>query len=486
MEEQVETIVVRGDLSGIQEYIFNVKSKGAARGLMERSGDVRAKESEYADRVAELLPETGFERIEGGGGFYFVGQAGTDALGGIEEKLGDLHLEIASELAREELSVRLVCGRGADFRSAWASATAANNAKRYKPLEGVEKRKALFGRVFGAFHVSGEGQEEVKKPKLAEGSCVPRGDAGEPVDFDGLASLAMERTGTDLLGVLKMDVDNLGLVFGGMKSCGEFSEASGFFNGFFRMDGGGTPSVLRELWGRETFAGGEASYRDNIYTVFSGGDDCFFIGGWDAALAFAMDIRERFEREVKKDEKMCGRKVSLSAGLLFTGAKTPVVRIGQMAEEALEEAKGRPGKNAVSVMGEVFRWEDLRDCMAHTDLLRRFLEEKAIKRSFLEKVKRSAKGFEGLQRKVLRGEPLPFAKVWRLKYFLRDMKEDPAQELEEALFAPYEKALMDAMRLKGDPDFGPAYVNPMRFPLAARLTEFFTRDIKHEKDEPQY
>lgn len=94
----------------------------------------------------------------------------------------------------------------------------------------------------------------------------------------------------------------------------------------------------------------------------------------------------------------------------------------------------------------------------------------------LEKIKKSSIGFEALQNRVKKKKELPFDRIYKLKYYLRDVKKEHVDEVESEIFQPYIDSLTKALTSFKDSQ----YSNPMRFPLAARLAEFKTRN-KQEK-----
>lgn len=496
----METYLLKGDISGIQEYIFNVQSDGAARKLHEHSKNIMNIEEKYRSKLEKKLDISNAKFFKGGGGFHVIFQSAFEI--DVEQLINDFQLEIDTELRYSPVSVRLSYGFGEEFEKAWKMLCKNNNDKRYRLYENINKD--LFEKLFKPFKkedassfendiasvsvATVENQhwtkelldfigeknfnreekklyEEIKKNSLK--TDIPF------IDFDGYASFAKVRTGTDFLGVLKMDVDNLGKLFGQCETFDDFENKSGFFNAFFGKKN--IEELLNRTWVEK------CTYSQNIYTVYTGGDDCFFIGAWDAILDFTQVIHSEFENEVKKSfGENSG--ITLSAGIILLDAKTPVVQLGKMAEEALSEAKkrkvgGKTVKNAVCLMNEIFTWEDYKGILEQTKTLTRFLIDKKITRGLLEKIKKSSIGFDCLQQRIKKGEALPFDRVYKLKYYLRDVKKEYVGEVEEEVFKPYIKALTEVLILQNK-EFPFDYINPMRFPVAARLAEFKTRNLK--------
>lgn len=503
--EEKKKYLLKGDISGIQEFIFNVQSKGAAKALHENSVNIMKLEDKHVKELATELEIRNPNIYKGGGGFHFV----LENVDGdeIEQSLNKFQLKLNKELKQSPVSIRLALGNGNSFGEAWQSLHQCNNRKRYHPYEGIskedyetlfepfEKREKYFEDFFPNekdLVLSVENKRWSKEllqicrnntvlndeqEKLIGKIDILSDDEKPFIDFDGYASFAKARTGTDLLGVLKMDVDNLGELFGGCNTETEFSGLSTFLNDFFGKD------HIKLLLSRSMSGKHERNwtYHENIYTVFTGGDDCFFIGAWDTIMDFAQIIQVEFKKQVKHQFR--DKNITLSAGIVLLDSKTPVVQLGKMAEEALSKAKSRRikseiVKNAVCIMNEIFTWDDYEDILKQSDTLVTFLNEETISRGLLEKIKKSSKGFDAIQRRIKKGEKLPFDSVYKLKYYLHDVKKKDVEEVEKEIFKPYIDALTKALMLTIDNVYSDNYVNPMRFPLAARIAEFKTKILK--------
>ena len=170
--------------------------------------------------------------------------------------------------------------------------------------------------------------------------------------------------GIRALAVLKGDVDSLGRIFAeGLSSAPEggaprritfakMASLSRQMNNFFSLY---VPSVCRGSF-------------VNIYTVFAGGDDFFFVGPWKTTQRFLSSLREDFKRYVTGNSL-----VHFSAGLAVCKPATSVADMAAMAEDALESSKSREGKNAVTIYGRTVSWENwlaLQECTAELDDIR--------------------------------------------------------------------------------------------------------------------
>jgi CRISPR-associated protein Csm1 len=103
----------------------------------------------------------------------------------------------------------------------------------------------------------------------------------------------------------------------------------------------------------------EAEY-PNTYTVFAGGDDFFLIGPWFSQIKLASKMRQAFQLYVAGNSE-----VHFSAGISTTKPGLPIPQLGEMAEKALEQAKGhnpkveKPApKDAVSCFNQQMFWDE--------------------------------------------------------------------------------------------------------------------------------
>ncbi len=89
-----------------------------------------------------------------------------------------------------------------------------------------------------------------------------------------------------------------------------------------------------------------------LYSVYSGGDDLFLIGPWDALLDFALDL-ERLYRLFTGHEAL-----TLSGGFVLSGPSLPVPELARVLGEAEKKAK-EAGRGRLSLFGLAVPWEGL-------------------------------------------------------------------------------------------------------------------------------
>lgn len=156
-----------------------------------------------------------------------------------------------------------------------------------------------------------------------------------------------ELSGGEYLGILRMDVDNLGAIFiKGLpetsKSFAAYSTLSFMLDWFFS----GYLNTIRE------------KFKDDVNILYSGGDDVFAIGKWDKVISFAKEVREAFSKFIGRDD------ISISAGVVIVAANYPIAKAAELAGDAESRAKGfdgcgkgLPKKNAINMFGESVSWE---------------------------------------------------------------------------------------------------------------------------------
>ena len=163
--------------------------------------------------------------------------------------------------------------------------------------------------------------------------------------------------GITALSTLKGDVDNLGMIFeSGLGEDVSFSKTAALsrqINAFFTVY---LPWLCKTKY-------------PNTYTVFAGGDDFFLMGPWLSQIKLASEMRQAFQCYVANNKE-----VHFSAGISTTKPGLPIGQLGEMAETALETAKGfnpdssasvattlkvtRLPKNAVCCFNQTMAWDE--------------------------------------------------------------------------------------------------------------------------------
>lgn len=161
-----------------------------------------------------------------------------------------------------------------------------------------------------------------------------------PMSFDELQQASQ---GIRRLGVLRMDVDDLGDLFSkgfgvGADNLATLSRTSTLS---FQL------SLFFEGWVKKLCA--EKS--NLIYAVYAGGDDLFLIAPWSEVPDLARKIVADLKAYTANNPD-----VHLSAGMTFIDGKYPVYQAAEDAKDALDQAKGVEGKNSFSFLNRAWKW----------------------------------------------------------------------------------------------------------------------------------
>ena len=309
-------------------------------------------------------------------------------------------------------------------------------------------------------------------------------EAGKVIDFSYLAYFAYRRTGTEKLGVLKLDMDHMGRFFQDKLAPNKRSMAhtaaisrslKWFFEGYMNtLLDEPVAKILRETYpGKDLQAYIELfhpteTFRDNLYVLFSGGDDFFVVGAWDVVVEFSWRVYQEFQAFTLG-------KITLSGGMIVVDPQFPVSRFAALVSEAEHAAKSEDPeeKNRISVFDQVLRWEDFEHAISLRNTLYCLVSKKEFRESkaLIHKVKNSVRGFEKIQMLIRQNRSIPLPRLWRLNHYLRDVKKKNFPIVRDKILHPYEEMMMDALSRK-------IYANPALIVVAARWAEFMSRNIK--------
>lgn len=150
--------------------------------------------------------------------------------------------------------------------------------------------------------------------------------------FADIAAYSMDKSGANILAVLKADVDNLGLIF----ACGLSEKDSNGKVTRGRLTFSRTNMLSRLIHNFFSYHLYMIMQEKklNIYTVFAGGDDLFLVGRYDEVIKTAKILYDEFERFTNKNKE-----ITISAGIGFYNDGTSVWFMAEDAEHRLEKAK---------------------------------------------------------------------------------------------------------------------------------------------------
>lgn len=200
---------------------------------------------------------------------------------------------------------------------------------------------------------------------------TPRNKRGEVLTFDELAENAQ---GIKRWGVLRMDVDNLGELFRmGLGKEASISRVSSLSFGLRLFFEGWLPRVADE----------DKEMKDKLYLQYSGGDDLFVVGAWDALPKFAKRVRESF-REFTGHNPSFG----ISGGIVIVESKFPLYQAAQLAEDAEHKAKHSRGeeKDAIAFLDDATDWKTFETTMNNANELAGWRRANQVPASFLQTI----------------------------------------------------------------------------------------------------
>lgn len=221
------------------------------------------------------------------------------------------------------------------------------------------------------------------------------------------------------MGVLRMDVDNLGNIFqeglpAERATLARFAALSRSFDFFFS-------GYLNTIW-RETDP-------ERSFIVYSGGDDVFIVGSWEVTIRLAEKIREDFRAYTCNNPSF-----TLSAGIAIIQPKFPIMKGADESGEEEQRAKShsiclsdgvRLEKNSISFMDTPLNWDyEYRPVKALKDTLCTLLKEGKVPKSFLSKIMCHYANATIKEHRITH-----LKTYWMLTYDLNRMKERSCPEV---------------------------------------------------------
>jgi CRISPR-associated protein Csm1 len=254
------------------------------------------------------------------------------------------------------------------------------------------------------------------------GNHFPEKD-GEPLTFDELAK--GDGNQFSRLGILRMDVDNLGKIFKNgfgdkARTFSRYSALSRNLDWFFK-------GYLNTLWKSSPL------YKNNTFIIYSGGDDLFIVGKWDALISFAEEIKIGFKKWVC-DNKL----ITLSGGIAVVSPKFPIMKGAAEADEAEKLAKGysfnlsdslKIEKNAFTLFGMSLNWDnEYLIVKSYKDRILKLLKNGEMPKSFVSRIYSHS-----MRTTFEKGDLKPLNALWMMAYDFGRMEQrnmgDKAVEL---------------------------------------------------------
>jgi len=250
----------------------------------------------------------------------------------------------------------------------------------------------------------------------------------EPKTFE---DLALDCLGIERLGVLRMDVDDLGWVFceglGDNATLSRITQLSTMLDFFFC----GYLNRLKDLYWHVTGGiverddpavveweaiGAESKeirpLKDVLQIVYAGGDDLFITGIWNVLPDVALWIHDRFAEFTNNHTNF-----GISAGISLFREKHPLYKAahdaGHMEQKAKEgcllKTAEKQAKNSVCLFDTVLTWGDLQEISSMVKKWYGWLEHRSPNErpdaSFLQKLGDIYLEFDTLRRQKTRDKP---------------------------------------------------------------------------------
>ena len=220
------------------------------------------------------------------------------------------------------------------------------NRKAYFYLCSAEEAEAQLksDNVIRIFCKNGYPSDEIERSPLSTSI-----DVCDYAKDNLLENLAESSGGIKRLGVLRMDVDNLGSTF-----------ISGFDQKYVNI--GRTAALSAQLTGffKNNLTALLLNKNYNISVLYAGGDDVFLVGSWDDVIGAAVEIINEF-----KD--FTGKKLSVSGGIGIYDHKYPVARFA-VETETLEDCSKKNkyhNKDSVTLFSadksQTYSWQEFEE-----------------------------------------------------------------------------------------------------------------------------
>lgn len=229
-------------------------------------------------------------------------------------------------------------------------------------------------------------------------------------------SYYVERTeGLQKIAALRCDADDLGYAF----MAGFSGQDGGIYNTFARSAEFSHNLSMFFKYHINQIANGK-----KLMIIYSGGDDVFLLGAWDEVIAFAVELREKFQ-------EWTNGKITLSSGIALFDETTPI-NIVARETGVLEDIAKDNGKDSICLFEDsfVYKYDEFIQNVYTSKLpfIREFFETQNERgNSFIYKLL-------DLIRERKQGKKITFA---RLVYYLTRLEDfiDKSKDKQQALQA---------------------------------------------------
>lgn len=474
--------LIKGDISGIQSFLYQILSEGAARQLRGRSFYLQLLTEAIAHRVLNHLNLPITNLLLASGGHFFILAPYTDTI----DKFDEIRQQIADKLLQlhqgdlycilDYADVKAIDFAQNNFANKWAEVSE-NVHKRKQKKWSELGNDAMFNNLFEpqndkvewdfrelgrdlrnaeyliafdvpespipttpnwhdamkAFgldvHICRDDDDIPQSEDAAKVAVYRIGNTdflscidkyhweGIPVSYDFrifrsvIARIDEEKTadyntiadaseGVSWLGALRMDVDNLGMVFTEKLQYATISRLATLSEALRVFFEGYVPSICDKH---------NKNNAQILELIYAGGDDLFLVGGWSSLPEIAKQIRTDFRKFVTGDH------VTLSGGIAIEHQKFPLYQFADLSGDAETAAKNiDKNKNAITFLRKPMKWEDFAIVREwHEKLFDELNENKPLPRDILTR----------LSQIYSEKELKDYRWAWRSLYYFHRLKE---------------------------------------------------------------
>lgn len=513
-------LLVSGDMSGIQPFLYQIVSSKAAKNLKGRSCYIDLLGKAVVESLLRVLALNRNHVVcESGGTFVLLAPNTDDTIAAldnavrfIEKKIFETHgTALSVAIGSVAISVDEARGGTTTLAQRWSEVFAKREIKKNAKCASVIVAQGGYERSFEPSPVTGDQTDAITGEDIADGG-VPFGKdkdkalyvsrinneifklgealrngceldkngkdftiepAGLGVPFSFKKNKEAPRVetfeemcdndGMERLGVLRMDVDNLGSKFqeyARTQSLAAYSALSHELDNFFKGD----VSKMCD--------------KHECYLLYGGGDDLFVVGEWRKVIELAAEIQSQFKKWAAQRKGDW----SLSAGVAIVKAKYPIIEGAQESGEEEENAKTHECagslKNSISLMGTPLNWDkefepvkDLKDKM-----VKMLLDSESLPKSFLNKVMMHASKAAIKNHKVT-----DVSIYWHLSYDIKRAKERAKDEAVLDLLNQCQEEICTPKGKLGGESITTLYHPLELWALACRWAELEFRSIKENQ-----
>ena len=190
-------------------------------------------------------------------------------------------------------------------------------------------------------------------PKWSINSYIPKENHNSIKTFSDFIKKG-EKTISSGLMALKADIDKLGDTFRALykEDFRKYNRLSREVDFFFS-------DYITSL----------VSKKDNVYTVFAGGDDLFLIGEYKEIVALAKEIRDEFY-------KFSLTKTTISMGLVMFKPSTPINFVSHLTDEAEHRAKRE--RDSIDIFGVSMKYDEFIQIENDFNKVVKYLEDNKV------------------------------------------------------------------------------------------------------------